>query len=63
MSPRAALVTVPAVLRVAQALVDLLAHGADGELLGVPTGHPDLAASATTGSPDKALSRIFSLRT
>src|SRR6476620_2311392 len=38
------LVSVLAVLRRAQALVDLLAHRADGELLGVASGHPDLAA-------------------
>src|SRR6476469_4612600 len=40
----ARLVPVAAVLRVAQAVVDLLADRAHGELLRVAAGHPDLAA-------------------
>src|SRR6478672_9832238 len=41
--------SVLAVLRGAQAFVDLLADGADGELLGVAPRHPDLAAERHHG--------------
>ena len=49
-----------AVAQVPQSVVDLLADRADRELLRVALGHQILPHSATTGSPERALSRIFS---
>ena len=48
---------VVAVLRLAQPLVDLLADGADRELVRVPARHPDLAAERDDGLAADARSR------